>query len=77
MTRVASAAHDASPDEQTRMRTEVAGQNGASQIIVFDGGKQILYIIDPAAKSYSEMTKADVDAAGAGGAGNRAGVARR
>jgi hypothetical protein len=51
--------------EPTRMRTEVAGQNGATQIVIFDGGKQILYMIDPAAKTYREMTKADVDAAGA------------
>jgi len=51
--------------EPTRMRTEIAGQNGASQIVVFDGGKQILYMIDPAAKTYSETTKAEVDAAGA------------
>jgi hypothetical protein len=51
--------------ERTRMRTEIAGQNGASQIVIFDGGKQVLYMVDPAAKSYSEMTKADVDAAGA------------
>ena len=51
--------------EPTRMRTEVAGQNGATQVVIFDGGKQILYMIDPAAKTYSEMTKADVDAAGA------------
>jgi hypothetical protein len=51
--------------EPTRMRTEIAGQNGTSQIVIFDGGKQILYMIDPAAKSYSELTKAEVDAAGA------------
>src|SRR5688572_8290757 len=51
--------------EPTRMRTEIAGQNGATQVVIFDGGKQILYMIDPAAKTYSEMTKADVDAAGA------------
>jgi hypothetical protein len=51
--------------EPTRIRTEIAGQNGATQVLVFDGAKQILYMIDPAAKSYSEMTKADVDAAGA------------
>jgi hypothetical protein len=51
--------------EPARMRTEVAGQNGATQVVIFDGGKQILYMIDPAAKTYSEMTKADVDAAGA------------
>src|SRR5215510_10823301 len=51
--------------EATRMRTEIAGQNGATQIVIFDGGKQTLYILDPVAKTYSEMTKADVDAAGA------------
>ena len=51
--------------ERSRMRTEIAGQNGASQVVVFDGTKQVLYMIDPAAKTYSEMTKADVDAAGA------------
>jgi len=51
--------------ERTRMRTEIAGQNGTSQIVIFDGSKQVLYMVDPAAKTYSEMTKADVDAAGA------------
>jgi len=51
--------------ERSRMRTEIAGQNGATQVVVFDGTKQILYMIDPVAKTYSEMTKADVDAAGA------------
>ena len=28
---------------------------------IFDGGKQVLYIVDPARKTYMEMTKADVD----------------
>jgi hypothetical protein len=51
--------------ERTRMRTDVAGQNGTPQIVIFDGGKQTLYMVDPAKKSYSEMTKADVDAMGA------------
>ena len=51
--------------ERSRMRTEIAGQNSATQVVVFDGTKQILYMIDPVAKTYSEMTKADVDAAGA------------
>ena len=50
---------------RTRMRTEIANQNGTAQVVIFDGDKQILYMIDPAAKTYSEMTKADVDAAGA------------
>lgn len=44
----------------TRMRTEVAGPNGATQVVIFDGGKQVLYIVDPARKTYIEMTKADV-----------------
>ena len=51
--------------ESTRMRTEVSGPDGSTQVVVFDGAKQVLYVINPAAKSYSEMTKADVDAAGA------------
>ncbi len=51
--------------ERSRMRTEIAGQNGTSQVVIFDGTKQVLYMIDPAAKTYTEMTKADVDAAGA------------
>jgi hypothetical protein len=51
--------------EPTRMRTEVAGPNGTTNVVIFDGGKQILYMVDPGKKSYSEMTKADVDAAGA------------
>jgi hypothetical protein len=51
--------------EPTRMRTELAGQNGTTNVVIFDGSKQILYMVDPGKKSYSEMTKADVDVAGA------------
>lgn len=47
--------------EATRMRTEMAGPNGAMNVTIFDGGKQVLYIVDPARKTYMEMTKADVD----------------
>ena len=47
--------------EATRMRTEMAGPDGAINVTIFDGGKQVLYIIDPARKTYMEMTKADVD----------------
>jgi len=47
--------------EATRMRTEMAGPNGAVQAMIFDGGKQVLYIVDPARKTYMEMTKADAD----------------
>ena len=51
--------------EPNRIRTEVAGPDGSTQVVVFDGAKQVLYMINPAAKSYSMMTKAEVDAAGA------------
>jgi hypothetical protein len=47
--------------DATRMRTEMAGPNGVTNVTIFDGGKQVLYIVDPARKTYMEMTKADVD----------------
>ena len=43
------------------MRTEMAGPDGATNVTIFDAGKQVLYIVDPARKTYMEMTKADVD----------------
>ena len=49
----------------TRMRTEMAGPNGVLNVTIFDGGKQVLYIVDPTRKTYVEMTKADVDRMGA------------
>jgi len=51
--------------EATRMRTDMVGPNGAVQAMIFDGGKQVLYIVDPARKTYMEMTKADADRLGA------------
>jgi len=48
--------------ERNRMRVEVTDPNGSPQTIIFDGAKQVLWIIDPAKKSYIEMTKADADA---------------
>jgi hypothetical protein len=51
--------------EPTRMRTEMAGPDGVMNVTIFDGGKQVLYIVDPARKTYVEMTKADVDRLGA------------
>lgn len=47
--------------EATRTRTEMAGPDGVVNVTIFDGGKQVLYIVDPARKTYMEMTKADVD----------------
>jgi len=47
--------------ENTRLRSEITDQKGTAQVIIFDGSKQVLYIVDNARKTYSEMTKADVD----------------
>jgi hypothetical protein len=47
--------------DATRMRTEMEGPSGVANVTIFDGGKQVLYMVDPARKTYSEMTKADVD----------------
>lgn len=48
--------------DQHRMRAEIAGPSGASQSMVFDGGRQVMMIIDDDKKTYSEITQADVDA---------------
>jgi hypothetical protein len=51
--------------EKTRMRTEMTGPTGRKNIMIFDGGAQVMRMIDEGAKTYSEMTKADVDRAAA------------
>jgi uncharacterized protein DUF4412 len=43
------------------MRAEMAGRGGEQNAVVFDGAKQTLYIIDDAKKTYSEITKDDLD----------------
>ena len=45
--------------EKERMRAE-----SDTQTVVFDGAKQVLWLINDGRKSYSEMTKADVDRMG-------------
>lgn len=47
--------------EATRMRTQITDQNGLSQVVIFDGPKQVMYIVNTARKSYTEMTKADLE----------------
>jgi uncharacterized protein DUF4412 len=47
--------------EKSRMRAEGAGQGPEKQVIVFDGAKQILWMINYDRKTYSEITKDDVD----------------
>ena len=48
--------------DQHRMRMTMAGQNGATAAMMFDGTRQVMTIIDDAKKTYSELTKADLDA---------------
>lgn len=47
--------------DATRTRTEMVGPDGVTNVTIFDSGKQVLYNVDPVRKTYSEMTKADVD----------------
>jgi hypothetical protein len=48
--------------EQHRMRAEIAGPGGRSQSMVFDGIREAMLMIDDDHKTYSEITKADVEA---------------
>lgn len=47
-----------------RMRADVTGPNGPTTV-VFDGTKQVLYLINTARMTYSELTKAEADQMGA------------
>jgi hypothetical protein len=48
--------------EAKRMRTTVTGATGTTTGIMFDGNRQVMTIIDDARKTYTEMSKADLDA---------------
>jgi hypothetical protein len=47
--------------EATRMRTQITDPNGSSQVIIFDGPKQVMYMVDAAKKTYTEITKSDLE----------------
>ena len=47
-----------------KMRADVTGPNGPTTV-VFDGAKQVLYMINTDRKTYSEMTKAEAEQMGA------------
>jgi len=51
--------------DQNRVRAETEGRGGGTQSVIFDGAKQTLWIINDARKTYTELTKADVDRIGA------------
>src|SRR3954454_1542630 len=51
--------------EAKRMRMDVGGgQRGGGEVVIFDGTRDVMMMIDDANKSYSEMTRADADALG-------------
>lgn len=50
--------------DRNRMRAETADPTGNKRVVVFDGAAQVLRIIDDQAKTYREITKADVDRLG-------------
>ena len=45
-----------------RMRTEGFGDRGEKQIVIFDGTKKVMMLIDESKKTYVELTEADVEA---------------
>ena len=49
---------------KSKIRSEITNGQGQRQILVFDADRQVLDIINPDAKTYSELTKADVEAVG-------------
>ncbi len=50
--------------DQNRIRVETSGMNGEKQAFVFDGTKQIMWMINYDKKTYSEITKDDADRLG-------------
>jgi len=48
--------------DSTRMRAESTGPTGGKQVVMFDGTKQVMTLIDPDKKTFTEITKSDVDA---------------
>jgi hypothetical protein len=47
-----------------RMRTEMVSSSGEAEAVVFDGARQVLWIINYDKKTYTELTKADIDRIG-------------
>lgn len=50
--------------EPSRMRVDSTGGPNGPQAFVFDGAKQVMWIIDLTHKTYREITKADLDRLG-------------
>jgi len=50
--------------DASHMRMETTGPTGQKQTVIFDGGRQVMWMIDASRRTYNEMTKADVDRMG-------------
>lgn len=50
--------------EPTRIRVETTNPSGDPMVLIFDGAKQVLWMLEPNKKSYTELTKAEADAMG-------------
>ena len=50
--------------EKTRMRADTVGPMGEKMTVIFDANRQVLWMVNYDMKSYTEMTKADVDRLG-------------
>jgi hypothetical protein len=48
--------------DATHMRAELASPGASKNVLVFDGTRQVMDVIDVDKKTYTEITKADVDA---------------
>jgi Domain of unknown function (DUF4412) len=51
--------------ENKRMRAESSSATGGKTVVMFDAAKEVLTMVDMDKKTYSELTKADVEAMGA------------
>jgi hypothetical protein len=47
-----------------RMRAEAIGERGDKTVVVFDGARKVMLLIDDGKKTVTEMTEADLDALG-------------
>ena len=50
--------------ESNRMRAESTGPRGEKQVVIFDGARQVLMMIDPAKRAYTELTQAEIEGFG-------------
>jgi hypothetical protein len=47
--------------DRSHIRAEITAAGGAQQVVLFDGTRQVIDIVDVTRRTYMEMTKADLD----------------